>query len=103
MHRYYRNVLNETVGDNVLFLVPREEEEDDTGVAKLLPRDKEPVTYARDVVPFLMDARTMEGGFKCTLVKDPKGEYVAPPARPIPPAPPPSGAAFSFPPVPRPL
>ena len=88
MHRYYRNVLNETVGDNFLFLVPREEEEDDAGVAKLLPRDKEPVTYARDVVPFLMDARTMEGGFKCTLVKDPKGEYVvAPPACPIPPPP----------------
>ena len=61
MHRYFRQVLNETVGDGFLFLIPVEEGAEETGEALMLKRELEPTNYSRVVSPFVMDARTMEG------------------------------------------
>ena len=61
MHRYYRAVLNEHVGDSFLFLIPLEEGAEETGEANLLKREVEPTNYSSLVATFQMDARTMEG------------------------------------------
>ena len=61
MHRYYRAVLNEAVGDAFLFLIPLEEGAEETGEANLLKREAESINYSSIVATFQMDARTMEG------------------------------------------
>jgi len=65
IQRKLREELNKTLGDSFLFF-----KELDNGKDLTLARNKEAGTYSRDIVPFIMNQKTLIGAATAILVKE---------------------------------